>query len=175
MQRHHTDDAPKDDAGYPGVEGFETDADCQTGHANEGEEPMITISMVRSQQAGKSHWKRAELVPDTKAVKTVAQGANPEGIERTPPKRQTAARASMLGVGTTPFRNRPWGERHHLRKLSLQQRSRCLTGSYSVHAVGAFSFVKLPSGVVPDGAGLVLDMPHLGRPPLRDLAAFVRR
>jgi hypothetical protein len=103
VQRHHTDDAPKNDAGYPVAEVFETDADRQTGHVDEGEEPVITISMVGSHQAGKSHRNILSLIPDAKAAKAVTHGADPEGVERPPPKRQTAARANMLGVGAAPF------------------------------------------------------------------------
>lgn len=115
-----------------------------------------------------------QLIPDGKPAKTVAHGADPRRVESTPPKGQTAARANILGVGAAPLCNRPLGERHHLRRLSLRQRSRGLDGSYGVHVIGTFSCATLPSRVVSGGAGLVLDMPHLRGSSLRNLTFACR-
>lgn len=64
MQRHQADEAPEDDADYPGPKGLNADADCQTGHADEGDEPAIASEYIWSHLSGKtaSHtrWQTSE-------------------------------------------------------------------------------------------------------------------
>lgn len=170
VQRYQTDNAPQDDAGYPGAEGSETDAECQTGHADEGDEP------ANANQHGEippSRKESLQLIPDSKPAKTISHRADPGRVERTPPKGQTAARANILGVGAASLCNSSLGERYRLRKLSLRLRSRQLVWSCGVHDVSGFSFVRLSSRVLSGAAGLVLNMPHLRGSPLRD-SAFAR-